>query len=389
MKSHTWKLAASVAAITGTFALAGVAQADPLSTPAMSGPIGANPNPVSFDLPDWLGDAGGKVYVGGAVTGLAYGQSNPTHAANGDADSLIDLSNAQVFVQKTDGWLQFYAQFGEYSFPTVGVPYTKASSATNINFGNVPVAYLKLQGEGDFSAFSIQGGKLPTLVGDEYNFTFQNMNIERGQIWNIEPAVSTGVQANYSSGALSISVSWNDGTYSKKWDTMSGLVSYVLSPTDTIAFAASGNLGNPSFSFLNSGSVYNLIWTHSSGNWVISPYIQYNDTPKAFLAKGSSVIAGAVLATYSFTDNWKLSGRVEYLSESGTKGVFTTPDILGYGPGSSAVDVTVTPTYLWKQFFARAEISYISVSDLSGFGFGVGGTKSDQFRGLFETGVVF
>jgi len=388
MKSHTWKLAASVAAIMGTFALSGVAQADPLSTPSMSGPISANPNPFSFDLPDWLGDAGGKVYVGGAVTGLGYVQSNATHAANGDADSLIDLSNAQVFVQKTDGWLQFYAQFGEYSFPTVGVPYTKASTATNINFGNVPVAYLKLQGEGSWSSFSIEGGKLPTLVGDEYNFTFQNMNIERGMIWNIEPAVSTGVQANYSNGPLNISVSWNDGTYSKKWDTMSGLISYALSTEDTLAFAASGNLGNPSFSFLNSGSVFNLIWTHTSGNWVISPYIQYNDTPKAFLAKGSSVLAGAVLATYSFTDNWKLSGRVEYVSESGHKGVFTTPDIIGYGPGSNAVEFTVTPTYLWKQFFARAEISYVSVGDYS-TGFGALGNKGDQFRGLLETGVVF
>jgi hypothetical protein len=365
------------------------ALADPLPTPAMAGPLAANANPFSIDLPDWLGDAGGKVYVGGAVTGLGYVQSNATHGAPGDADSYIDLSNGQVFIQKTDGWLQFYVQAGEYSFPTVGVPYTRSSTATTANFGVVPVAYLKLQGEGSLSEFSLQGGKLPTLIGDEYVFTFENMNVERGLLWNIEPAVSTGIQGNWTHGPLTISLSWNDGTYAKKWNWISGLISYAVTPTDTVVFSGGGNLGNPNFSFLNSGSVYTLIWTHTEGNWVISPYIQYNETPKVFLAKGSSVIGGALLASYSFNDNWKLAGRIEYESETGTKGVFTTPDILGYGPGSNAVSVTLTPTYQWKQLFARVDASYVSVGNLSGAGFGTTGTQSDQFRGMLELGVLF
>jgi len=28
--------------------------------------------------------------------------------------------------------------------------------------------------------------KLPTLIGAEYTFTFENMNIERGLLWNQE-----------------------------------------------------------------------------------------------------------------------------------------------------------------------------------------------------------
>jgi hypothetical protein len=389
MKSHFWKITIGASALTGLFAMSATAQADPLPTPAMAGPLASNSSPFSIDLPDWFGDAGGKVYIGGAVTGLAYVQSNATHAANGDADSLIDLSNAQVFVQKTDGWLQFYAQFGEYSLPTVGVPYTRSSTATTVNFGNVPVAYLKLQGEGDWSAFSLQGGKLPTLIGDEYTFTFENMNIERGLLWNIEPAVSTGIQGNYSNGPLTISLSWNDGTYAKTWNWISGLISYGFNGgSDTLAFSAGGNVGGGNFSFLNSGSVYDLIYTHTSGNWVISPYIQYNVTPKVFLAKGSTVIGGAILATYSFDDHWKLSGRVEYESETGTPGVFTTPDILGYGPGSNAVSVTLTPTYQWKQLFARADVSYVSVGSGT-TAFGPLGNKSDQFRGMFEAGILF
>jgi putative OmpL-like beta-barrel porin-2 len=373
--------------LVGIAAASGTAMADPLATPSMAGPLSANPNPFSIDLPDWLGPAGGsKLYIGGVVSGLAYGQSNATHAAFGDADSLIDLSNAQLYVEKTDGWFQFYAQFGTYSFPTVGVPYTKSSITPVLTFGDVPVAYVKLQGQDALGDFSIQGGKLPTLIGNEYVFTFENMNIQRGLLWNIEPAVSTGVQGNYSHGPLTISVSWNDGTYAKTWNWLSGLVSYAFTSADTLAFSGGGNLGGGNFSPLNSGDVYTLAYTHTEGAWVISPYVQYNETPKLGFLKGSSVFGGAVLASYSFDDNWKLAGRVEYVSESGTPG--TSPDILGYGAGSNAWTVTVTPTFQWKQLFARVDLSYVGLGSAT-TGFGSAFNKSDQFRGVFETGVIF
>lgn len=390
----------SLAGIAG-FALAASgssALADALPTPAMAGPLTANANPFSVDLPDWFGDAGGKIYIGGDISGLAYAQSNATHFANGDADTNIDLSNGQVWIQKTDGWLQFFAAFGAYSFPTVGVPYSKASATETATFGYMPVGYVKLQGEGDWSAWSLEGGKLPTLIGAELPFTFQNMNIERGLLWNIEPLVSRGLQLNYSNGPLSISFSWNDGTYSKVLNSLSGLVSYGFNGgADTLAFAASGNLGTAKpFANLNNGAVYNLIWTHTSGNWTITPYLQYNDTPAVpalGITKGSTTFGGAILASYSFNDNWKLAGRVEYVSESGHKGVFTTPDLLGYGPGSNAVTFTVTPSYQWKQFYARVDASYVSVGSNTpfpgGVTFGSSLNKTDQFRGVLEVGILF
>ena len=374
------------AIVAGMAAASGSAMADPLSTPAMAGPLSANPNPFSVDLPDWLGPMGGKVYVGGAVSGLAYAQSNATHGAFGDADTLLDISNAQLYVEKTDGWFQFYAQFGTYSLPTVGVPYTKSSITPVLSFGDVPVAYVKLQGQDGLGDFSLMAGKLPTLIGDEYTFTFENMNVERGLLWNIEPAISTGVQANYSHGPLTISLSFNDGTYSKTWNVLSGLISYAFTPADTLAFSAGGNLGSGNFSALNSGSQYTLIYTHTSGSWTISPYIEYNETPSLGFAKGSSVVGGAVLASYSFDDNFKLAARAEYESESGTPGL--SPDIIGYGAGSNALSITITPTFQWKQFFVRADASYVNVGDAS-FGFGPLNDKSDQFRGVLETGIVF
>lgn len=364
----------------------GVAQADPLATPAMSASLAANADPFSLDLPDWFGDAGGKIYVGGAVSGLALWQSDPLP---GDHDSLADLSNGQIFIQKTDGWLQFYAQIGAYSLPTIGVGYAKASSATPANFGYVPVAYAKLQGQGNWSAFSLEAGKLPTLIGDEYTFTFQNINIERGLLWNLEPAVSRGLQANYTNGPLNISMSWNDGFYSRNLNWLSGLASYGFNGgADTLALAGGGNLGGHNGSPLNQGDVLNLIYTHTSGNWTISPYLQYVATPSAPLTRATSEFGAALLATYAFDAHWKLSARAEYETSSGNA-ASDAPNILGYGAGSRAWSVTLTPTYQYKQFFVRADASYVGTGSATpGDLFGAIGTSKDQERLVLETGIL-
>ena len=90
------------------------------------------------------------------------------------------------------------------------------------------------------------------------------------------------------------------------------------------------------------------------------------------------MFSAALLASYAFDDHWKLAGRVEYETESGHSGVFTTPDILGYGPGSNAWSVTLTPTYQWKQFFARTAISYVTIGSCTpGLPFGSGPLSSD------------
>lgn len=89
---------------------AGGAHAAALSTPAMSGPLAANPNPFSLDAGPL-----GKIYVDGILSGVGFWQSN--HVP-GDQEWRADASNGQVFIQKTDGWLQFYVQAGTYSLPS-------------------------------------------------------------------------------------------------------------------------------------------------------------------------------------------------------------------------------------------------------------------------------
>lgn len=363
------------------------AKADPLGAPSMSASLAANPSPFSVDL-----DVLGQWSVGGAVSGLAYDQDTPNFGVR----SLLDLDNAQAWIEKTDGWWQFYVQAGSYSLPSLGTGYIKSSLAPGLLFGNVPVAYAKIVPADNLS---ISAGKLPTLIGDEYTFTFQNMNIQRGLLWNQEPAISDGAQVNYSSGPFSLAVSVNDGYYSQSLNWLSGLASYAFNEgADILAVAAGGNLGhNPkTMPFatppMNDGSIYNVIYTHISGPWTVSPYVQYIDAPKDPLhgaLKGATSVGGAVLVNYAFDDHWKLAARAEYVDSSGSAAEGSA-NMLIAGPGSSAWSITLTPTFQYKVFFARLEGSYVDASDTTpGFAFGPSATSTAQASVFFEAGILF
>jgi hypothetical protein len=376
-----WSAFATAVAILA----ANAAQADALPSPSMSGPLAANASPTSFDVGDL-----GKIYVTGAVSGLAMYQTN--HVP-GDKDWMADFSNAQLAIQKTDGLVQFYAQVGGYSLPALDTGYVRATTQTANSFGILPVAYLKIVPS---DTFNIEAGRLPTLIGAEYTFTFQNLNIERGLLWNQEPAISQGVQANYTIGPVSLSASLNDGLFSGRYNWITGSVGYTVSTTDTLTAVGGGNLGHTNYGYpltgpatgaanlitQNNESVYNLIWAHTDGPWTITPYVQYTSVPKLLGLPSASTIGGAVLANYAFSPAWSLGGRFEYISSSKNSLLELN------GPGSKALSVTITPTFQYKIFFVRGEGSYTNLSHAP-FGFGTSGTKSDQFRVLLETGIIF
>ncbi|HEY3947652.1 outer membrane beta-barrel protein [Phenylobacterium sp.] len=352
-----------------------------LSSPSMSASLSNNSDPLNADLGPL-----GKIYVSGQVS--AFGSVETAHGANDQRKA--DISNLQVEVQKTDGVFQFYVQAGEYDLPSLGTPVLNATRYTESTFRYVPVAYVKLVPNADFN---ILIGELPTLIGAEYTFSFQNLNINRGLLWNQEPAISRGVQANYTKGPLAISVSLNDGYFSDHYSTLSGLVTYTATMKDTIAVAASGNLDKTSRSSFvtpvaqNNGTIWNLLWTHTDGPWVINPYLQYSTTPKETslgLPSSASTFGAAVLGKYAFNSMFNLAARAEYISSSGSQ------VSLLYGPKSNAWSFTLTPTVQFKTFFVRAELAYVKVDKgTKGFEFGAFADKDEQSRAMIETGVLF
>ena len=363
----------------------------PMANPPITAPMAANPYPASFDAGPL-----GKITVDGVLSVLGgYQSPSPTFFGGADRNSgLVDLSNAQVIINKSDGFIQFFVEAGAYSFPALGATYFRSTTETPNTFGYVPVGFVKIVPN---SMFSIEAGSLPTLIGDEYNFTFQNMNIERGLLWGQEPAFSKGVQANLALGQFAFSLAYTDGYYSDVYSAVSGSVIYTFKNSDTLAFAAEGNVGrNHRSTFVtplaqNNGSIYNLIYSHSAGPWTISPYIQYQTNPRvigpmgSLLADSASAWAGAILTKYNFTPEFSVAGRVEYISTSGHQNIL-------FGPGSNAWSITVTPTYQKGVFFARAEASYVSIGSgdsIDGDMFGQLGNHGSQVRVLAETGVDF
>ncbi len=121
----------------------------------------------------------GKISLNGIVSGMGLFQGNAVSGNNGAEGAL---SNGQVWIQKTTGWWQFYVQAGAYDLTALGSSFISTEKALTDLYGPVPTAYLKLvPGKNT----NIVIGILPTLVGAEYTFSFQNMNIERGLL--VEP----------------------------------------------------------------------------------------------------------------------------------------------------------------------------------------------------------
>ncbi len=393
---------APAASATPAAAAAAPTPVPPLSTPAMTGPlVMASPNEINIpkyvpflaNLPAPI--AGLLDFdVNGVVSGLGLFQN---HAVVGDPYNRLDISNAQAFIQKADGLIQYYVQVGGYSFPIVGSPYINMTKSVDRLFGVLPVAYLKIA---PTDSFSIEAGNLPTLFGAEYSFTFENMNIERGLLWNQENIINRGLQLNYTYGPLAASVSWNNGYYSHSYTWVDGLLAWTINPQNTLSivgggnagFAASNNFATPLLN--NNGQIYNVIYTYNAAPIVITPYFQETNipyNPDIGVFKSTQTISGAVLASYAITDKISVAGRAEYVGTTGNedspKG--SAANLL-YGVGSDAWSLTLTPTFQWKQFFFRGEVSYVQANGYTaGDVFGKEGVDNSQVRGLIETGVIF
>ena len=359
----------------------------PVLMPGMTGPLTANPEPLKLQA-GFLGD----IYVSGVVSSLTQWQSN---TYPGDKKFQTDISNAQVFIQKTDGIFQFFLQVGGYSIPAIGAPYFRSVKATDGFYGMFPQGYLKLAPSKNLSLLV---GKLSTLMGAEYTFSFENMNIQRGLLWNQENAVNRGVQVNYTTGPLALSLSYNDGFYSKKYNWIWGSATYTINGNNTLAFISCGNTKITNISTLatplyqNNSQMYALIYTRTSGQWTIVPYLQYTFVPKSIkigTTQNATTPSAALLVRYAVPNSgFSFPLRLEYINTTGSasKGA---PNLL-YGQGSNAWSVTLTPTYQYKRFFGRSEFSFVQANKVtSGSVFGLNGTDKTQTRFVLEVGMLF
>jgi hypothetical protein len=357
----------------------------PLSTFVLTGPLQWLP-PATFDAGPF-----GKLSVNGIVTGFAQFQNNPVP---GDDDAQATLSNGQIFIQKAYGLFQYYIQAGVYTLPTLSVPFVNAQITVNNLYGPVPVAYAKWQAAKN-TQFLI--GSLPTLMGAESTFTYQNFNIERGIVWNQENAINRGLQVNQTIGKyLSAAFSWNDGYYSNRYSWLSGSATLTKGP-HSLVYDGMGNLGQTAFQTAatpvqNNSYMHAVIYTYAKGPWVISPYFQCSKLPtnaKVGVTKGTSATGGALNVSYAFKSGFSFPARVEYLTSSGSA-TDGSVNLLGFGSGSAGTTFTATPTYQKGGMYVRSDLVWVRATNYTpGSVFGKTGTLASQFRGVLEFGFIF
>ena len=355
----------------------------PLPTPSMTGPLAGEP-PITLDAGPF-----GKIAVNGVLTGFGMVQNN--HVP-GDNTGEGTLNNSQAWIQKADGWWQFYVQAGSYTIPDLGTPYLDARKTLDDYYRSVPVGYLKLvPGKNT----SILIGELPTLIGAEYTFDFQNMNIQRGLLWNQENAVNRGIQVNQTMGKFTASLSWNDGFFSNRYTWLTGALTYTNGP-HAISFVAGGNYGKTAFQSMatpvqNNSSIYNVIYTFTKGAWVVQPYFQFTDVPtdaKIGILKGAETQGEALLLSRTFKHGLSLAGRAEFISSTGNAAQNAVN--LMFGPGSTGTSLTLTPTFQHGGLFFRGDLGWVHASSITpGDAFGAAGLNTGQLRAAAEIGFMF
>ena len=403
-------LFACAAALTLTFSAAAVRadQSTPAPAPVIHSPAPTTPTPSASastspsPQPSSTSLTLGPLTIDGVLSGFTsytsgINASGSLDTANGqDRASRGDLSNAFVIVNKAAGTLRYGFAAGAYSIPVLGFALnpTLQNGANTSLYTALPSVYLMYA---PTASFNIEAGKLPTFTGQESTYTYENPNIERGIIWNMETAVSRALRLNLTGSKFNAGLEADDGFYSGNRLGVQGQLTNTPNSNLTLEFvfvvpnaSAPGNIT----SSVANKRLYNPLLTYTNGKWTFSPYLLWVQSPAArALGYTSSESAfGAVFnAGYAMNPEWNLAARLEFGQNGSSAGDKSgNANLLGYGPGSSAWTYTLTPTYRKGIYFARVDLSQVNVNGFTpGLAFGTAGTQRNQFRTVFETGLQF
>lgn len=314
-----------------------------------------------------------------------------------DDAGRTDLSNGMLTLTKNTGAIRFTVTGGAYAFPTVGValnPTTQPNSNSYL-YGFLPSYALEYVPN---THVTVSAGQLPSLMGQESGFTFQNINIQRGLIWAAETTFSRGVRVVYSNGKVTGTLGYDDGYYSGNHGrALEGLVAWAPTANTTWQFGftvpGANTPGNVTTAVANKREC-DFMLTQQYGKLQLLPYVLIVNSPASVLqgyTKAESATGLAFLANYAANSAYDVAFRFEsFTNASATIDASLNADLVGYGPGSGATTWTITPQWHPGPFFARLDFSNVTLRNFTpGFGFGASGTSSSQNRILGELGVQF
>jgi hypothetical protein len=383
--------------------LLGTALAAGVSTMAVQSAHASMSGPSQIQID---GGPVGPLQISGGFDGYGYAMNN---TLSGNKTGGVQLGNALVELQKTSGVVQFTLEAGAYSAYTLGyAPGTAGPNGQNY-FAESPLyaGYITVAPN---AHVSFSAGQLNSLEGYEGAQDWNNYNVLTTELFYVENAQNRGFEVAANAGKFSATVSISDGYFTKVVNYLQYLVTYTPDTNDSFNLFGATNLGmtGPNVTGIgnllyDNSTMFGAWYTYTNGNFSLTPEIQYqyNRAQSKYAGSGYQIggpvsnIGLALFGDYQFGSNgpWSIGAFAEYASESYKKGATyagVSPDYFGFGPGSDLAGFSVTPTWQYKDIFARADLGYIHVNAGSdGTAFGTNGVQKNQFTGILEGGLLF
>ncbi len=360
----------------------------------------------------------GDLQLSGGVDGYGYYLGDTTESGNlpfTHKDLGADLANGLVELQKTDGQLQFTLEVGSNGGAlTLGSGAPGQTSITTFTTGPLYAGYITVAPSGLPVTFS--AGQIGSLEGYESGIDWNNANQLTTEIFYVQNSQSRGVSANYTQGPINATVSFGDGYDTGVWNFIQGLITYTINSTNSVSIYTADNLGRTglaSYAYgggVTGGAPYYVnsdmiggFYSFTMGNLNLVPEVQYqiakgdsklgigtyDPASGNFYAKASSNLGAALFADYSLssTSPYSIGAWAEYWTSKGTADWFI-------GSDSEGVGASVSPTWQYKDLFARADAGYIyllhnkAADGVTSYGYG-DNKDHGEFVGTLEAGLLF
>jgi hypothetical protein len=360
----------------------------------------------------------GDLQLSGGVDGFGYYLGDSTESGNlpGTSKDLgADIGSGLVELQKTDGELQFTIEVGSNGgTTTLGSGSPGQTSITTFTTGPLYAGYITIAPTG--SPVTISAGQIGSLEGYESGIDWNNANQLTTEIFYVQNSQSRGVSATYSQGPISATVTFGDGYDTGAWDFIQGLITYTINPTNSLTVYTADNLGRTgpnTYSYgggTTGGAPYYVnsdmiggYYSYTLGNLNLVPEVQYqiakgdsklgigttDPNTGVFYSKASSNLGVALFGDYSLssTSPYSVGAWVEYWNSKGTADWFI-------GSDSEGVGASLTPTWQYKDLFARADAGYIyllhnkAADGVTTYGYG-DNKDHGEFVGELEAGLLF
>jgi hypothetical protein len=359
--------------------------------------------PTSIDID---GGPFGQLELSGGMSGYFYGQTGTSskneggNSAVGNRTSGSNLSQALIELQKTTGILQFTIEVGpENGTPTLGLKPTQASvtvyRASPLYLGYVTIAPTD-------SPVTISVGQLNSLEGYEGGLSWSNANLFRSALYSVENLQNVGVSGTYTHGPLTATVTFGDGFDTRVFNFLQALVTYNFNSNNALNVYYGGELGKTGLNALTYNSttvgqfganfvnseMFGAYYSYTHGDLNLVPEVQYvyaNRDQALGIPDYTSNFGAALFTDYTFGKSpYSLGGMAEYFTSNGSGDWFIAPHAEGVG-------FQLTPTWQYKNLFARVSVGYMHLIN-QGSGepaFGDEGTGSNVVQSALEAGILF